>query len=438
MVVSKHKRYLTGSDWAINTLDCMMKLTTCSGNMSQIVLMLNGPLLEDEVRLKLDHFVRQFPVLQGHITRDIKLAPYWKIPKSAIRETPINISNVAGAPCDAELMTAVTRSANRSFRDDREHLAFHLVNGVNHCAIAMAFDHRIFDARGAESFLNLFNQSLHNNSSYSDIAFKSSAELTEWKRKFLAGRNINRRLIALSKSAPRALPVKTGSDKGFTYRLISFTEEETAAIYDDAYREAGYLMESPYLLSVITKAMHALLRQMSGDGSSYVIPVTIDARNGKDPLQEIFFNHLSYLFYQIPVEQADNLKGLISMFKQQMYDQVKSGFPGDLAEASLLTRIAPLRLFGKIMHIPLKGRIATFAFSHLGRSSYESDDFMGVRVNNLFHMPRVPAPPGLGFFSNYYNKKLNIVISCLDGLLGDDKTLMLESEIRKGFGTSSK
>jgi phospholipid N-methyltransferase len=154
-------------------------------------------------------------------------------------------------------------------------------------------------------------------------------------------------------------------------------------------------------------------------------------------LQEVFFNHVSYLFYQIPLQQAEDIKGLIAMFKQQMYDQVKSGFPKDLAEASLLTRIVPLGLFGKMLHIPLKGKVATFAFSHLGKSSYQSTAFMGSAIENLFHMPRVPVPPGLGFFSNYYNNRLNLVISYLDGLLTDEQVLMIESGIRKRFGGSS-
>jgi hypothetical protein len=261
--------------------------------------------------------------------------------------------------------------------------------------------------------------------------------LTKWKEKFMAGRNVNRRIIALSKSTPESLPIHPGRDKGCKYRLMTFTEQETSAIYDSAYREAGYLLESPYFLAIITQTVHELFAHKSGDGTSYLIPVTMDLRTGKEPLQEVFFNHVSYLFYQIPLQQAEDIKGLIAMFKQQMYDQVKSGFPKDLAEASLLTRIVPLGLFGKMLHIPLKGKVATFAFSHLGKSSYQSTAFMGSAIENLFHMPRVPVPPGLGFFSNYYNNRLNLVISYLDGLLTDEQVLMIESGIRKRFGGSS-
>jgi hypothetical protein len=437
MAVSKRKRYLTGSDWAINTLDHMMKRSTCSGNMSQIVLMLNAEIHADELRLKLDHFVKQFPVLHGYIKRDIKLAPYWKIPRSDMQDTTLRITDFTGPDYDTQFMSALSESADRPFRDEREHVAFHLIKGPDRCALAMAFDHRIFDARGAESFLNLFNRSLSEKLPSGDIAFISSAQLSNWKRKFLAGRNVNRRLISMSKSPPRTLPLTAETGKGFIYRLISFNEKETSKLYENAYKAAGYLMDSPFFLAIITMAAHDVIKQVSCDGSSYVIPVTVDSRGREYPLQDIFFNHLSYLFYQIPVAQAENRNELISIFKQQMYEQVKTGFPKDLAEASLLSRIAPLGVFGRIMHIPLKGRVASFAFSSLGKSSYESDKFMGAPVANLFHMPRVPAPPGLGFFSNYYRGKFNIVISCLEGLLSEDKLRILESGVRNGLGVSS-
>jgi hypothetical protein len=436
MLVSKHKRYLSGSDWVISTLDHMMKATTCAGNMSQVVLMLDAPLDELEVRNRLNAFVKQFPVLQGHVSRDLKLAPYWKIPAKSRRDVTLTVRH-ADTPLSRESLVAhFAKSANAPFQDDNEHLAFHLFNDHERCLLAMAFDHRIFDARGAELFLNLFQQNINNGSpaASGDIAFTSTAALTQWSKKFLAGRNANRRIIGLSKSSPRALPISRDGKGCQRYHLLSFTEQETANIYDRAYTEAGYLMESPYLLSVIIQCMHELFATKQETGSSYLIPVTLDLRANKDPLQEMFFNYVSYLFYQVPIGEVADRKGLIALLKQQMYDQVKSGFPKDLAEASLLTRIAPLPLLGRLLHLPMKGKMATFAFSHLGKSSYQHPMFMGRKVTELFHMPRVPVPPGLGFFSNYYNSRLNLVISYLDGLLCDDEVQMLDQQIRAGFG----
>lgn len=438
MLVSKRKRYLSGSDWVINSLDYVMKSVTCSGNICQIVLILDSALDEQILRTSLNRFVKQFPVLQGKVARDIKLTPYWKIPASIERDVHLKVSYMPGSSSPEIILPKLLQNANRPFPDDDEYIDFHLFTSGERSALVMRFDHRLFDARGAESFLNLFQKSLESDFPLCDITFTSSMELTEWKRKFVAGRNVNRRIIALSKSTLQSLPLqKDCGTKGFIYRLLNFDKQETATIYDRANQEAGYLMESLYSLAAITGAVHELFANRPGSGSSYLIPVTMDIRPGKDPLQEIFFNHVSYLFYQIPVELGNDMNSLITLFKQQMYDQVKSGFPRDLADASMLTRIAPLSMLGKLLYMPINGKMATFAFSHLGKSSYNSNEFMGSAVENIFHMPRVPVPPGLGFFSNLYNNRLNLVISCLDGLLADEELQLLETGIRRRFGVSS-
>jgi hypothetical protein len=243
--------------------------------------------------------------------------------------------------------------------------------------------------------------------------------------------------MTLSKtSTPEALPLPSGGNGCYRYRLLAFNEKETAGIYERAYAEAGYLMESPYLLSVIVQSMRELFKSRQMTGASYLIPVTMDLRPGLDPLQEVFFNYVSYLFYQVPFLEIDDRKGLIALLKRQMYDQVKAGFPKDLVEASLLTRIAPLPVLGKLLHLPMKGKMATFVFSHLGKSSYRQPVFMEKEIVNMFHMPRVPAPPGLGFFSNNFNNRLNLVISYLDGLISDEDVRMLEEGMRDRFGVS--
>jgi hypothetical protein len=439
MLVSKRKRYLSGSDWVINTFDHMMKARTCAGNISQVVLQFDSVLDEDKVRTHVSRFVNQFPVLQGSVGRDLKLAPYWRIPPRGGHEVTFVVQHVDDWLSGSAFLPFLEQSANTAFRDHNDHLAFHLIIGHERSMLAVTFDHRILDARGAELFLDLFQLSLKKGTPgvSGDIAFNSSSALTRWSKRFLAGRNVNRRIMRFSKTAtPEALRLPAGRDGCYHYQLLLFNEKETADIYERAYSEAGYLMESPYLLSVIIQGMRELFKGRQVTGDSYLVPVTMDLRPGLDPLQEVFFNYVSYLFYQVPIVKIDDRKGLIALLKQQMYDQVKSGFPKDLIEASLLTRIAPLPVLGKLLHLPMKGKMATFVFSHLGKSSYQHPEFMEKRIANMFHMPRVPVPPGLGFFSNYYNKRLNLVISHLDGLLSDEEVRLLEEVIRDRFGVS--
>lgn len=434
MLESRRKRYLSGSDWVITALDHLLKATTCSGNICQVVLLLDSVLDEDCFKEQMSRFAARFPVLQGRVARDMLLAPYWKIPASLKWEISVQTTRVDQFSSPLELLPELTRIARLPFRDEREHIAFHLLSGSDRTALVMRFDHRLFDARGAETFLNRFQQSLGEPGPLEPQSFSSSIALTGWRGKFRAGTNVNRRIIALSRSTPRALPLRTGPDQSFGYRLLCFDKRETAAIYDRADRLAGYLMESPFILAAITRSMHDLFDGRADRGESYLAPVTMDLRTGREPLGELFFNHVSYLFYQVPVRLGTDLGELVAQFKQQMYDQVKSGFARDLAEASLLSRIAPLPLMGRLMHVPLKGKMASFVFSHLGRSAFQSPEFMGRGVDNVLHLPRVPAPPGLGFFSSLCNERLTLCIAHLDGLLEERELDRLERALRLHLG----
>jgi hypothetical protein len=360
------------------------------------------------------------------VARDWKLAPYWKIPRRARPHDFLQLSPLG----TGSLADSCAKTANRPFPTSADHLVCHLFTGGDRSALALAFDHRLLDARGAEALLDLLRRNLDGEPLPEAPCFASSAELTRWREKFLAGRNVNRRILALAATAPRALPLPPGPCRAYRYRLISCTEAQSAALTERIDREAGYLMESPFLLAVVTRCMHALHAARGTGGACYLVPVTVDLRPNREPLQEIFFNHVSYLFYQLPAELGGDLPGLIGAIKAQMYEQIKSGFPGDLAQASLLMRIAPLPLLARVLYLPLEGKMASFAFAHLGRSGYRSATFMGQPVENLFHLPRVPAPPGIGFFCNSFNGRLNLTMAYLDGLFSEAEADLVEHGIR--------
>jgi len=437
MPESRRKRYLSGSDWVIATLDHLLKQTTCAGNINLVALLLDGPLSESAFAERLAGFVGPLPVLEGRIARDARLAPYWKIPASLKRRVGIHATSLNDVTSMGELLPALARSSAIPFRDEREHLDFRIFSDSGRSVLVMRFDHRLFDARGAESFLNCLQQPPADRFPSAPITFTSSAELTDWGAKFRAGTNVNRRIIALSRSTPMALPPRSGGTGNFTYRLLGFDRGETELIFRKACSMAGYLMESPFLLAVVTRSVHELFVGRSATGESYLVPVTVDLKPGRESLPDLFFNQVSYLYYQIPLQAGDDLPELVLLYKRQMYDQVKSGFARDLAQATLLSRIAPLPLMGRMMRIPLKGRMASFVFSHLGRSAYQSSKFMGLGVDNVLHLPRVPYPPGLGFFSSVYGDRLTMTIACLDGLLDERELDLLERNIRQHIGAEA-
>jgi hypothetical protein len=427
-----NKYYLNGFDWVMGVIDLIMKKTTCAGNASQVVFMLDSPPDETAFRTALQRFLALFPIIGGSIGRHYTLTPYWKMPPpGSAPPVPLTVTRLDGAD---NLNTALAGFINTPFKGAHEHLAFHLIYGRNEQCLAMTFDHRLFDARGAESFMNLFQEWL---AAGSDPAIAEKVRLTQpfdlwpWKPKFLAGQAINRKMIALSREAMRALPLElTGEPKGFKYRVISFGQEETERIYNTAYAEAGYLMIMPYLFARVFQALHEVFERRGVPHGAYVVPVSTDLRQAKDIREELFFNKNSMFFFQVQPTDIPDLKRLIGVIKEQMYEQVQSRFPQNLMAASSLTRIVPLPVLRRIFHLPLQGKIASFCFSHVSKCSYTSHDLMGCRIVNVFHTPRMPVPPGIGIFFNSFAGRLNATISWLDGTFSDAEVEAIESELR--------
>jgi hypothetical protein len=104
-----------------------------------------------------------------------------------------------------------------------------------------------------------------------------------------------------------------------------------------------------------------------------------------------------------------------------MYNQIKNRLPQAIREASFLMRIAPLSLIDSILKAMSKGNTASFSFAFIGEGAYASGSFMQIPIKNIFHLPRVPSPPGLGIFFNQYQKNLNAVFSYTHGLLSEDE-----------------
>lgn len=436
---SKSKLYLSGTDWVIHMLDHTMKSRTSAGNMSQIVLVTDAQLEERPLRQRLGDFLREFPVLQGSVGRDLNLAPYWRSPEKATADFNLSVYEREANLSLDEALLLLEEAVNSPFSGN-EHLAFHLIQrGKKDSIFAMTFEHCLFDARGAETFLDLFLQF----SSGADISgvleglqLTAPADLSGWMLKFYSGRNVNRKMIALSKPAFEILPLPREKDKGFKFRLISFDKAETNKIYEAACSQAGYLMEMPYLLSVVLQAVHGLFKERGIEANNYLVPVTVDMRTGEDIRQELFMNHVSYLFFKVPVEETADLKGVLKAVKRQMYEQVKAGLPKDLSAASGLLRIAPLSFLAKVFRLPLGGKGGSFFFSYLGNGRGRFSECMGSKITNLFHTPRVPVPPGLGCFFNFFDGRLNLVITYLEGLLSEEEVLLLEKNMRERLGAA--
>ncbi|NQU73760.1 MAG: hypothetical protein HQ547_03505 [Candidatus Omnitrophica bacterium] len=422
------KRYLTGIDWVINSIDYIGKAQTGIGNVSQVAIELKGQPDSKALQETLTSFIRKFPILNGLPSRALNLCPYWKIfPQKKM--LPLRINTVC-LDANADFHSSLAAQINEPFKNKREHLVFNFIHSDKRNFLGLIFDHRILDARGAEAFLDLF-QRYYQKEHFPDLVFEEPHHLNHWADRFRAGRQVNRFFLNLSKNIPRILPLSSNS-RTCKIKIIPFDAEEANHIVKVAYEQAGYLMLMPFLLAKTLQTLHRVFEAKKSQGAVYLIPVTIDARQEEGASEKIFFNHLSFFFFKINAEEVDNLTNLIASIKKQMYEQVKIQLPTALKSASLLLRIAPLPLVNFSLRLMSKKNFASFPFSFVS-SAFSSSEFMEEEVRNIFHLPRVPNPPGVGIFFNQFKGRLNATISYFEGIFNNDEIEQIAKDL-KGIG----
>ena len=422
------RRYLSGLDWLIAALDAGMKRRGAAGNSSQVVLSLDGVPDEKALREGLRDFLGGLPVLGGRPARSwLNLAPYWTIPRNA----PPPVLNVGEAGDDPA--AALARCANGTFPAEDVHVAFHLLRAAgNRSWLAMTFDHRLLDARGAELLLEglrLHLEGAGGGFRSGARATEAPAGLTDWAAKFRSGRMVNRRLLALYRTSPRRVSAAAAS-AGTGFRRLSFDQAKAPEVLGRAERDAGPLMEVAGLLASAVAAVHALFEARGVPGDSYVVPVTVDVRPPDDSEEAVFFNYSSFFFFELRAARAADRAGVVAEVKRQMYVQVQERFPHRLAEGMYPARIFPLGLLGRAFDRYLGAGPSSFSFAYLGKPAVGEGTFLGAPIRDVFHLPLVPAPPGLGIFLNRWGGRLSAAVSFDRGAFSEEEADGLEERLK--------
>jgi hypothetical protein len=181
----------------------------------------------------------------------------------------------------------------------------------------------------------------------------------------------------------------------------------------------------PFLLARAAQAVDLVFAGRGHAPGHYLIPVSIDRRPPGSGSQPLFFNHISFLYFLLARRDFESTASLVKSISRQMYEQTKSGLPGDFEQAMFLTRILPVGALASISRKLFRGNFGTFAFSFLGETACRTREFLGHRILNLLHTPRVSTPPGLGIFLNEYAGRTNIAVANVKGLLTEEEAVGL-------------
>ena len=427
---ARQRRYLTGIDWIVAAMDRATRRSTGGSNASQIVIELDAPPDARRFSDGVAALAGRLPVVGGRPARAWNLAPYWRIPRRSA-DVPVESIRVEGT----DEGPALTALANAPVGGRGSCLAFGLVTTADGRGfVAMRFDHRLFDAQGAELFLDLLRRKLDGedvDDALAGISLSEPSHLNAWRRRYETGRLFMREVRALRSVAPVVFPRPTPlRGRAFRFRRMTFDADATAAIRARADREAGFLMFMPYVAAAAAGALHTVARGRALPGEEYVVSVSVGQRPLDAMQAEVFFNRLSFLLFRLPAGALDDRAALLGAIRGQMYEQVKSGFAAAAAESSMLMRIVPLSLFSRMLLWPMRGEFASFAFSCLQDGALSAERFTVHGVRNVVHMPLIPVPPGLGLVAHRFRDRMTATLCHLDGVLDEAEAATVEAEFR--------
>ena len=432
-IINKSNRYyLNGIDWVMAALNRLNIKHTGLGNHSQLVLVLKGYLAPDNLRQRLSAILSKSPFYRGRTRRALHLAPYWVAEQQNFNHQDMRFFKLESDDVK-NLDSLIQDCARTSFKNDQTLLGFDLIHCKKHSYLIMRFDHKMFDARGAEALLEYILDEQNNNKEYSLPS--QGAELHSWKSRFLSGQFLNRFLRSIYSENIKVASLiqqkdknsKPGNIQNFYY--TTFSEEQTKSIDDQAMKSAGYLMNGIYILSFVAKSFDSLFKKHKYAGK-LLIPINVDVRETKFKNEKIFFNNLSFMLFKL--KQGLSVTEYIKSLKSQFIDQIKNKIPYHFINASLLMRIMPLKALSFFMNFRMKKNPCSFSFSYISEQAFNLKHVQTLEVINLFHIPLVPVNPGVGVFFTRFNKKLNMIISSFENTLTEKDGIYLKEKIISG------
>jgi hypothetical protein len=171
------------------------------------------------------------------------------------------------------------------------------------------------------------------------------------------------------------------------------------------------------VLATAAAVLRPYFSRCSASATHFVVSVSTDKPKTAVRAPHLFFNDLSFLYFQFPVAAAVDRDALAGVVRDQLIFQAKEGVPAAVEEANLLMRILSARMLWRFFMRLYRSRLSSFGFTCLGESALRTRAVLGCRVRDQIHFPVIPAPPGFGLILSQSEGVYHVVLSYLEGIL---------------------
>ncbi len=391
---------LQGPDHLLDILDHDVRRHGLPGNIAQLELRLSTPPDPRELEKRFQAWVSEEPacrvVLLDGLGRTRRvMSPLGKRPEFR-RHHNIRAHDVL----NWRLNAPIPRPAHPPFTID-------LIEESEYTTLGLTWDHLLMDARGGEFLLaRLAGRDKENASTWTPVPPLNAMQ------RLKASRSLHPVFKRIGQGV--AAPCMPHSEPRLNVGHLVLDEEKSNQIAARARQLHPIIGETALLLSGALRQTHALCVEVKTNPFGYMIPVTV-SRRSPGSLSPLLGNPISivYILAQAAQMEDSTPDTLARHVVEQFMDALRNGHVEAIEKQLDLSGYLPRAAGSRLLRHLTQGRMASCFFAHTGRTMFDTltdFDFLGARVEHVFHQPMICHPPGLGFFVCRHHAKLHLSI----------------------------
>lgn len=211
------------------------------------------------------------------------------------------------------------------------------------------------------------------------------------------------------------------------YRLIELSAEASEKATARLRALCGDFMQMPFYAAVAARAIR-LLHERRGWSSPEIhlqLPTQLRGRSR----ELIFGNHMGSLPLFLEAGALNSLEEAVAHVLEKYRETMKLGTPQASEALMTLSSYLPLGAFIPAVRLTNRGQICSLFHSHTGAFLPGRTEFGGAVVENVFTIPSVCAPPGLGIFVSDYAGRITVTVAWRGECLTEAEMKAVEEQI---------
>lgn len=212
------------------------------------------------------------------------------------------------------------------------------------------------------------------------------------------------------------------------HRLIELCREESGQAVARLRALCGDFMQMPFYAAIAARALR-LLHEGRGWSSPEIhlhLPIQLRGRSR----ELIFGNHMGAMPLFLDAGELGTLEQTVTHLLEKYREAMKQGMPQASDALTNLAAHLPLSTFIPLVRWTNMGQICSLFHSHTGAFLPGRTEFAGAAVENVFTIPSVSAPPGLGIFVSDYAGLITVTLAWRGDGVSQAEIKAMEQRIR--------